>query len=224
MSERAWSAALIGGALLLGLALVGGGLATVTAVEAASATLIRGQADVLHDEISIALGRGVPTAEELSGLLVEFTDADLLYIAITDHAGDIVAEAGTAAIAQSSEPDFGQGGMPHLVRVGERVRAHYRRGLRRRLAEVLGTPGPTMLVFEFIPRQAYALERRARRGVLFAWLGAATADSLLVGALSAPASACGARRSAAKSRAAASPRSGRCPPCWRTSCAIRSRR
>jgi two-component system sensor histidine kinase HydH len=179
MSERAWSAALVGGALLLGLALVGGGLATVTAVEAASATLIRGQADVLHDEISIALGRGVPTAEELSGLLVEFTDADLLYIAITDRAGDIVAEAGTAAIAQSPEPDFGQGGTPHLVRVGERVRAHYRRGLRRRLAEVLGTPGPTTLVFEFVPRQAYALERRARRGVLFAWLGAATELALV---------------------------------------------
>jgi two-component system sensor histidine kinase HydH len=180
MSERAWSAALIGGALLLGLALVGGGVATMRAVEAASATLIRGQADVLHDEIGIALGRGVPTAEELSGLVAEFADADLLYIAITDRTGDIVAEAGTAAITATPSQDFAQGpNMPRLVRVGDRVRAHYRRGLRRRLAEVLGTPAPTLLVFEFVPRQAYALERRARRGVLFAWLGAATELALV---------------------------------------------
>jgi two-component system sensor histidine kinase HydH len=179
---RRSSAVLLVGAGLLGLALVAAGLANWDAVRAASTTITRGQADLIYDELRVAIGRGLPSADELGEILRSDNEDDLSYVAIVDAAGEVLVEAGRSVSPGLGVRDPGAPSqMITLVRVGDRVRATYRRGLRRRIASALGAPPSTLLVFEFVPRQADALEARARRGVVLA--AAAAAGALVIAAL-----------------------------------------
>jgi two-component system sensor histidine kinase HydH len=164
---------------MLGVALVGAGFATWDAVRAASTTITRGQADLIYDELRGAIGRGLPTTDELREILQSDSEDDLSYVAIVDAGGDVLVEAGRSVSPTVGVRDPGAPSqMLTLTRVGDRVRATYRRGLRRRIATALGAPPSTQLVFEFVPRQANALEARARRGVVLAALAAAGALAL----------------------------------------------
>jgi two-component system sensor histidine kinase HydH len=179
---RRSSAVLLLGAGLLGLALVGAGLATWDAVRAASTTITRGQADLIYDELRVAIGRGLPSADELREILQSDTEDELSYVAIVDTAGDVLVEAGRSVSPTVGARDPGAPSqMLTLTRVGDRVRATYRRGLRRRIASALGAPPSTQLIFEFVPRQANALEAQARRGVVLA--AAAAAGALILAVL-----------------------------------------
>ncbi|MEO6950448.1 MAG: HAMP domain-containing sensor histidine kinase [Polyangia bacterium] len=148
-------------AALFGVMCVAVGVANWRAVEAASGALVRGQADLLHDELRVSVGREQPSSQELSDVLSSYDDQRLVYLALFDREGSLLVEAG-----HSAWPPSHRAQAPAGVSIDRReglVRARYRRGMPRRFAR-MGTPG-TLLVFEFEPQSVNQLERSARRGV-----------------------------------------------------------
>ncbi len=179
------SGLLVGAAILFGAVIVAAGLATYRAVVEASATIARGQADLLQDEIRTTLGRGLPTQAEVDELVLANADDELTYLAIVDASGTILVEAGhRVGPAPVVRPSDGRGGVVALVRVGDRMRATYRRGRRARPPERAGAPpsplAGTQLVFEFVPTRSDELITRAGRSGVIAVLGALLAVLLAV--------------------------------------------
>lgn len=174
-TARRGSALLVAAAVLFGVALVATGIATRRAVADASATLIRGQADLLHDELRLSVARSTQSPVDLPALLAAFSDEGLSYLAIVDERGEVLAETGLSDWAAGIGREFqGPSGFS-IDRHGDRVRASYRRGRRGRAAQRLGIAATTRLVFEFTPQEAMELERRTGWGVLLAALAASFA-------------------------------------------------
>jgi two-component system sensor histidine kinase HydH len=173
MQARRSSALLIGAAALLGAVLVAAGVANWVAVGAASHKLEVGQAELIHEGLRAAIGRTTPSAEELAALLAADDDDSLSYVALVSPTGEVVAEAGNSVGGPIAARPFGPGEVVTVRRVGDRVRATFRRGARGRLRRHFGdTPTATQVVFEFVPREADALQARARLGVALSALAA----------------------------------------------------
>lgn len=170
----------MGAALSFGLVLVATGIATRMAVREASTLLVRGQADLLHDELRAAVARGTGTAADMEALLATFADEGLSYLAVLDEQGAVLRETGTSAFADKPTSDPPRGSGVSVDRRGDHVRVSYRRARRPRLAQRLGWSQTTRLVFEFTPHEAIELERRAAWGLLLAALAGAFGIGLAI--------------------------------------------
>jgi two-component system sensor histidine kinase HydH len=158
--------------VVLGLVLIGAGVGTWLAVRDASASLVRGQADTLHDELRLAVQRGNVGVADMPAVLSAFSDEGLSYLAVVDENGDVLLETGLSVFGDKLPPEVMRGIGVTVDRKKDRVRASYRRIRRPRLAQRLGVSANTRLVFEFVPQEALALEQRATWGVALAGVGA----------------------------------------------------
>jgi len=160
---------LLAAPLVMGAALFAAVWSTYRDVNTASRLLVRGQADILHDDVRMELfgaGRGgvLPDTATLAGVLERLSEDGLRYVAVLDGDGHMVGEAGHA-VGERAALEAEVRGMraAEPVRLGEgRARVVYRGPGRRR------TPwrNPPQIVMEFEPKAAVALETTARRTLL----------------------------------------------------------
>lgn len=160
---------LIGAAVLMGVALLATVYAITRGVEDASDTLIRGQASTYHGAIRSLIRRRTPTEAEVAEFLEQLEPEGVRYIAVfkaglTIDAGDPPDDA--AALKAWAREHRREGPQ----RIGDRVRIGFmphQRFAARRAGWIL----------EFVPRDAAALTRDARRGLA---VGAVVAVALLL--------------------------------------------
>ena len=160
---------LIGAAVLMGTALLATVFSITRGVEAASETMIRGQAVSFIGAVRSLTRRRTPTKAEVVEIFEQLEPEGVRYIAVIKDgeiidAGDIPDDAGEleAWVDARARPGF--------TRIGDRVRFAFARPSRR------GRDRPRLLI-EFVPTDADALRREARRGLA---VGAAVAVVLLI--------------------------------------------
>jgi two-component system sensor histidine kinase HydH len=147
---------------LLGAALLVTAWTSYAGVRDASALLIRGEANALARAVRSSLFQNeqLPSSAQLDAFLEEEADSGLRYIALLDHGGSVLAEAGTTLFP----PSAASLRLEEPVLLHNRVRFTLGAGPRRPRADWPRRRGP-LVVLEFEPVQAEALRTAATRTV-----------------------------------------------------------
>lgn len=138
---------------------------TYRGVDRASDTITRGQADILHDNVrrELRLGRRQPTDADLDEIVAELEPDGLLYLAVLDGAGRLVAQGGAPpADIDALEARAARARPGDPVMVGGRVRTLFRGPRPPRRARHAENAAPPVILIEFTPRTASDLRASAR--------------------------------------------------------------
>ena len=160
---------------LIGAMLVVVVWSTVTAVRAASETLVRGEAEAQEGVIRERLAEpgDEPLADILTDLIATHQAAGLRYLAVIERSGDVVAAAGEPSgddAELAAWLETARHGVPQRIGDRARVAVGYRRGPSAKLPRQL----QPRLVIEVEPQLAEELDATAWRLLVVGGLAALT--------------------------------------------------